>query len=151
VNSSSQYTAHCFCGDVEFTLEGNPEVMAYCHCDSCRQWSASPVSGFTLWKPESIQITKGKEHLAGYTGNPLSGDKALVSNRVWCKKCGGHLYTDHPQMKLVDVPSAVIGDFIFRPGFHVHYQESVHPMNDGLPKFKDLPEEAGGTGELLTE
>jgi len=35
--------------------------------------------------------------------------------------------------------------------FHVHYQESVHEMKDGLPKFKDLPIDAGGTGTELTE
>jgi len=151
MNNNSNHTGHCFCGEVEFSLCGNPEVMAYCHCDSCRQWSASPVSGFTLWKPEHIEITKGKENIAGFSGNPLSGDETIVSDRAWCKKCGGHLYTDHPTMGLIDIPSAVIRDFMFRPGFHVHYQESVHPMKDGLPKFKDLPEEAGGTGKQLAE
>jgi len=54
-------------------------------------------------------------------------------------------------MGLVDVPSAVIKGFAFKPGFHVHYAETVHPMKDGLPKFKDLPEEAGGTGKQLKE
>ena len=98
-----------------------------------------------------MKITKGKESINGFTGNPISGTKEVVSNRVWCKNCGGHLYTDHPLMGLVDIPSAVIEDLIFRPGFHVHYQESVHSMKDGLPKFKDLPEEAGGTGEQLQE
>lgn len=151
MNNHSNYTGHCFCGEVEFTLSGDPEVMAYCHCDSCRQWSASPVSGFTLWKPEHIKITKGKENIDGFTGNPLSDDRTIVSNRVWCKKCGGHLYTEHPAMGLTDVPSAVIQDFIFSPGFHVHYQESVLRMKDGLPKFKELPEEAGGTGKQLNE
>ena len=128
MNNESNYTGHCFCGEVEFTLKGNPEVMAFCHCDSCRQWSASPVSGFTLWKPENIQIVKGKDSIDGFTGNPLSDDQTVVSNRSWCKKCGGHLYTDHPTMELVDVPSAVIDNFIFTPGFHVHYQESVHSI-----------------------
>lgn len=151
MNSHSNYTGHCFCGEVEFTLRGNPEVMAYCHCESCRQWSASPVSGFTLWKPENLQIIKGKEHIDGFTGNPLSNDTTVVSNRAWCKQCGGHLYTEHPTIGLIDIPAAVIEDFIFMPGFHVHYQESVHPMKDGLIKFKDLPEEAGGTGEQLAE
>ena len=151
MNNNSAYTAHCFCGEVEFSLSGTPEVMAYCHCDSCRKWSASPVSGFTLWKPEKIKITKGKESINGFTGNPISGTNEIVSNRVWCKNCGGHLYTDHPVMGLVDIPSAVIEDFNFRPAFHVHYQESVHSMKDGLPKFKDLPEEAGGTGVQLQE
>ena len=54
-------------------------------------------------------------------------------------------------MALVDVPSAVIENIIFRPAFHVHYQESVHPMKDGLRKYKDLPQEAGGTGEQVAE
>jgi hypothetical protein len=109
------------------------------------------VSGFTLWKPAHIKITKGEENIEGFTGNPLSGETVVVSNRKWCRKCGGHLFTDHPIMGLVDIPSAIIRDFIFRPGFHVHYQESVYPMKDNLPKFKDLPEEAGGTGQLLAE
>lgn len=151
MSNNGQHIGHCFCGNVEFTLQGEPEVMAYCHCDSCRQWSASPVSGFTLWKPEKMKIIKGEEYVDGFTGNPLSDDDTVVSNRAWCKKCGGHLYTDHPTMGLVDVPSAVIKNFIFRPGFHVHYQETVHPIKDGLPKFKDLPEEAGGSGMQLAE
>lgn len=151
MKSNHRYKAHCFCGEVEFTLTGSPEVMAYCHCESCRQWSAGPVSAFTLWKPDDIQITGGKENIDGFTGNPLSNDGTVVSNRTWCRKCGGHLFTDHPAIGLVDVPSAVIIDFIFSPGFHVHYQETVHPMRDGLPKFKDLPEEAGGTGEQIEE
>jgi hypothetical protein len=146
-----EYTGHCFCKAVEFSLNGEPEVMAYCHCDSCRQWAASPLSAFTLWKPEAMQIKKGKEHVAGFTGNPLSSDTSIVSKRAWCKKCGGHLFTDHPVMGLIDVPSAVIENLIFRPGFHVHYQDSVQHIKDGLPKFKDLPEEAGGSGKQLDE
>ena len=151
MNHPSNYKGRCFCGEVEFTLSGSPEVMAYCHCDSCRGWSGSSVSGFTLWKPETLQVTRGEEHIDGYTGNPLSDETAVVSNRVWCKTCGGHLYTDHPTMGLVDVPSAIIRGLHFKPGFHVHYQESVQPMKDGLPKFRDLPAEAGGTGEHLPE
>ena len=30
-------------------------------------------------------------------------------------------------------------------------QETVHPMKDGLPRFRDLPAEAGGSGEQLAE
>ncbi|WP_455198090.1 GFA family protein [Kaarinaea lacus] len=151
MSNETTHTGRCFCGDVEFTLTGEPEAMAYCHCDSCRQWSAGPLSAFTLWKPENVKITKGEDKLGGYTGNPLSDVNEVVSNRVWCKSCGGHVYTDHPTMGVIDVPAVVIKDFTFKPGFHVHYQESVHPMKDGLPKFRDLPAEAGGSGEQLAE
>ena len=146
-----QHEGSCFCGDVKFTVSGEPEAMAYCHCDSCRNWSAGPVSAFALWKPTTLKITKGLDNVSGFDKNPLSDDDTVVSNRVWCKTCGGHLYTDHPTMGLIDVPAVIIKNFDFKPGFHVHYQESVHQMKDGLPKFKDLPKEAGGSGENLPE
>ncbi len=34
---------------------------------------------------------------------------------------------------------------------HVNYAETVLPMKDGLPKFKDFPAEMGGSGENLPE
>ena len=151
MNKEMQHQGSCFCGDVKFRVTGNPEAMAYCHCDSCRNWSAGPISAFTLWKPSTLKITQGLDNIAGFDKNPISKDETIVSNRVWCKTCGGHLYTDHPTMGLIDVPAVIIKDFTFTPAFHVHYQESVHKMNDGLPKFKDLPKEAGGSGVELSE
>ena len=151
MSEQSNHLGSCFCGDVQFTLSGSPELMAYCHCDSCRHWSAGPVSAFTLWKPENINITKGEDNIAAFDKNPGTDDTNVNSNRKWCKTCGGHLFTDHPGMGMVDVPSAVIGKLRFKPAFHVHYQETVQAIKDGLPKFKDLPAEAGGSGEVLTE
>lgn len=151
MNDQTQHHGSCFCGKVEFVLNGEPEVMAYCHCESCRSWSAGQVSAFTLWKPGHLEITKGLDNIAGFDGNPRSDHETVVSNRVWCKSCGGHLYTDHPAMGLIDVPASIIRNFEFRPMFHVNYQETIHPMVDGLPKFRDLPSEAGGSGITLTE
>ena len=54
-------------------------------------------------------------------------------------------------MGLIDVPAALIKGLEFKPAFHVHYQETVHKMKDGLPKFKDMPKEVGGSGEELPE
>lgn len=149
MSKQETYKGRCFCGDVEFSLSGEPEAMAYCHCNSCRRWSAGPVSAFTLWKPDKFQIIKGQDNITSFEKNPETGNETVVSVRKWCKNCGGHLYTEHPVMGLIDVPSAVISKLNFKPGFHVHYQESVLPMSDGLTRFKDLPEEAGGTGEII--
>ena len=151
MNSENNYTGKCFCGDVQFKLNGKPEAMAYCHCNSCRHWSASPVSAFTLWKPETVQITQGKDNIGMFDKNPGTNDEAVYSIRKWCKTCGGHIYTEHPTMELIDIPAAVIQDFAFKPGFHVHYQETVHHLFDGLPKMQDLPKEAGGSGIELPE
>ena len=136
------YKGSCFCGAVQFTVTGEPAAMGYCHCESCRTWSAGPVNAFTLWKPEQLKISKGADHVAKFNKTPRSG-------RQWCKACGGHLFTEHPHWNLVDVYAAVIPDFPFRPGVHVNYQESKLHMKDGLPKLKDLPAEMGGSGVAL--
>jgi hypothetical protein len=134
----------CFCGAVEVTVTGAPEAMGYCHCSSCRSWSAGPVNAFTLWKPENVKVTRGAENLAKFK-------KTEVSDRQWCKKCGGHVMTDHPPLGLIDVYAATIPSFAFQPGVHVNYAESVLRMKDGLPKLKDFPKEFGGSGEMAAE
>ena len=144
MNNDKTYNGSCFCGAVQFTVTSEPALMAYCHCDSCRHWSAGPVSAFTLWKPETVKVTKGADNIGSYNKTP-------GSMRKWCKSCGGHLFTEHPAMALTDVSAAVISDFHFQPALHVNYQETVLHMKDGLPKMKDLPAEAGGTGIELPE
>jgi hypothetical protein len=118
--------------------------MGYCHCDSCRHWSAGPVNAFTLWNPDAVKVTKGEDQVGTYNKTPRSF-------RKWCKSCGGHLLTDHPPFTLTDVYAALLPDLTFKPAMHVFYEETVLPMKDGLPKFKDLPKEAGGSGETMEE
>jgi len=54
-------------------------------------------------------------------------------------------------MEFTDIPAAVIPNFPFKPTLHVNYQETLLPIKDGLPKMKDLPKEADGSGDLLAE
>ena len=138
------HVGSCFCGAVSMEVSGEPEGMGYCHCASCRSWSGGPVNAFSLWKPENVTIIEGGEHVATY-------NKTEVSYRKWCAKCGGHLMTDHPPLGVVDVFAATIPTLAFAPGLHVNYQETVLPMRDGLPKFKDFPEAFGGSGEIIAE
>lgn len=138
------HTARCFCGAVELSLAGAPAAMGYCHCESCRHWSAGPVNAFSLWPADAVAVIRGGDKLGSYAKSPSSV-------RKWCTQCGGHVLTEHPGWGLVDVYAAVIKDFEFQPGVHVHYQETVLHIPDGLPKQRDLPAEMGGSGELLAE
>jgi hypothetical protein len=142
--AAAVHTGTCFCGAVQIGVTGQPAAMGYCHCASCRLWSAGPVNAFTLWKPEAVEVTKGRGDLGGFK-------KTALSHRRFCKRCGGHLFTEHAPWGLVDVYAAVIPDFPFRPQLHVNYGETVLRLIDGLPKQRDLPEEMGGSGVLLPE
>ena len=144
MDKATNHQGSCFCGAVKFSVSGEPAGMGYCHCESCRHWSAGPVNAFTLWKPDALKITQGSDKIGSYNKTP-------GSTRQWCMKCGGHLFTDHPGMGLVDVYAAVIPSLDFKPGVHVHYQETRLRIADGLPKMKDMPKEMGGSGLALAE
>jgi hypothetical protein len=90
---------------------------------------------------------------AGYGRRRPSRDvpEDPVSQRQYCKKCGGHLMTTHPPLGLVDVFAATLPTLKFAPGVHVNYSETVLPMRDGLPKFADFPAEFGGSGKQVAE
>jgi len=98
----ANYKGKCFCGEVEVEISGEPVAMMICHCEVCRSWSASPVNGATLFKPEDVSITKGADSLRSYAKNE-------GHDRSWCDKCGGHVLADHRDTYgIVDVYAAVI-------------------------------------------
>lgn len=138
------YKGECFCGAVRVEVSGEPEGMGYCHCTSCRSWSGGPVNAFTLWQPANVRVTKGADDIATFQKTPLS-------ERKYCRKCGGHLMTNHPTLGVVDVFSATLPALDFKPALHINYAETVLPMKDGLPKFKDFPGAFGGSDEQLPE
>ena len=141
---TEKHSGSCFCGAVEIEVAGSPAAMGYCHCASCRSWSASPVNAFTLWPHGTVTVTKGNDVLGQY-------NKTARSTRQFCTRCGGHVMTDHPHLGLIDVYAATIPSLAFTPGVHVNYGETVLRMRDGLPKLKDFPVAFGGSGEAVPE
>jgi hypothetical protein len=138
------HKGNCFCGAIEITVTGDAVAAGYCHCASCRVWSAGPVNAFTLWAPSAVRVTKGADQVGFF-------QKSELSRRKFCKACGGHLFTEHPTWDLVDVYAALLQGFEFKPEVHVNYAATVLPMKDGLPKLADFPKELGGTGASLPE
>ena len=138
------FVGTCFCGAVGIEATGEPIEMGYCHCASCRAYSGGPFEGYMLWKAENVRITRGDGMLGSY-------NKTGMSDRRFCTKCGGHLMTNHPTLGVVDVFSATLPTLAFKPGLHINYAETVLPMKDGLPKFKDFPGAFGGSDEHVPE
>jgi len=60
--------------------------------------------------------------------------------------------TDHTNSYgFFDVYSYILKDLEFKLTAHFNYENTILPMKDGLPKFKDFPEELGGSGEMIEE
>ena len=142
--ANDKIKGRCFCGAVEIRASGEPVAMGYCHCKDCAKWSAAPMNSYSFWGPDQLEIIKGKENIETFS-------KTEHSKRKFCKKCGGHLMTAHPDSNLVDIFVVILEGFQFKPSIHVNYESKIVSVKDGLPKFKDLPEEFHGTGEILPE
>ena len=142
--NKNRYTAKCFCGQVELEVSGDPVFQGYCHCESCRSWLGAPIHAATLWPLDNVSVLNGEKLLATYK-------KTERSHRKHCTVCGGHVMNAHPGEGLIDIMASVLQDFTYQPTMHVHYEESTMSVRDGLPKYKDLPADFGGTGDLADE
>ncbi len=137
-------TGSCFCGTVQFELSGAPNVAGYCHCTDCAHWAGAPVNAFSLFAPDSVRVTKGEDQIGTFAKTP-------GSERKFCKQCGGHLMTNHPAMGLVDVYLNTVPTLAHQGTLHVFYGEKTVAIKDGLPKYKDMPSNFGGSGVELPE
>ncbi len=138
------YKSGCACGAVELELTGEPPAQIYCHCSSCRGWLGAPLHAATLWPTPSVKIVKGADQLGMYK-------RTEKSHRQFCRKCGAPVLVGHPSLGMTDVPSGTIANFSYQPTLHVYYGEKVVSVRDGLPKFKDLPKDFGGSGDMMAE
>ena len=120
------HTGTCFCGAVEIEVSGTPLEMGYCHCSSCRSYSGGPLGAYILWKAENVRITRGAEFVGRF-------NKTGMSDRQFCRTCGGHMMTGHPGLGRTDVRAAVIPTVPFVPTVHLNYAETVLPIRDGVP------------------
>jgi hypothetical protein len=137
-------TSRCMCGQVEVEMSGDPAVMAYCHCSSCRGWLNAPIHAATLWPAANVRVTKGADQLGLFK-------RTEASHRQFCTSCGTPVLVQHPEIGMIDVPAGLIESLAFTPGLHVHYGEKVLAVKDGLPKFKDFPKDFGGSGDVVPE
>ena len=89
-------------------------------------------------------MVKGEDLLSTYR-------KTERSHRKICGSCGGAVMNSHPGEGMVDVFASLILQYRFRPTMHVHYGERIIAVTDDLPKYRDLPEDFGGSGELVVD
>jgi hypothetical protein len=102
------------------------------------------MTAFSLWKADAVKVTSGSEHVTTFK-------KTGRTERQFCDRCGGHVMIGLPALGMVDVFLPMLPTLKFEPAAHINYAEAVLPIRDGLPKLKDFPAEAGGSGELIAE
>ena len=141
--NSNAHEGQCYCGSVHVKVTGDPVFAAYCHCESCRKWHSAPMAALCAWPEDAVTVT----------GEVVVSKKTDETQRTSCTKCGGNVLTTKPGLgwKVVYPLTLSGSDFAYQPGLHIFYGERVIDFKDGLPKFADVPAEAGGSGTMMDE
>ena len=138
------FQGSCFCGAVQLEVAGDAAFQGFCHCDDCRRWSGTPVTAFALWPSDKVRVTAGEDRLVSYS-------QTGSAERKHCATCGGSIMTETPSAGLTDVYPMILDGYAFAPAFHVYYGLRVIDLPDGLPKYRDMPDNAGGSGEMIED
>lgn len=58
----------CLCSGVEITTSIEPKATVACSCTSCQSCSASAFTINLVYPKDTVEVTKGKEHLKVFKG-----------------------------------------------------------------------------------
>lgn len=122
----------CLCGAIRYEMQGEPLWVAYCHCESCRRHTASPVALFVGMNATDVHWTDAAP--TAYASSP-------GIERLFCAQCGtpvayradrfpGELHLYHGTL---DHPDTL------QPRGHVHTAEQLpwFEIHDDLPRYID--------------
>ena len=136
-------TGQCLCGSVTWSVDGEPVVQLFCHCNSCQKANSSVLVALAFFPEESVSVVGDL-----FSRSVTEGEIAAV--RYSCAKCGarvintpggGNSYLSGIYPVLCEAQSW------FQPSMHIFYEDRVVEISDALPKFLDLPSDLGGSGK----
>ena len=84
----SKISGSCLCGQVTYSSDAEPAMIAVCHCPDCQKQSGSPFSVNVLVPNDAVDI-QGPS-LSQYTVN---GDSGKSVTRNFCNHCGSPIST----------------------------------------------------------
>ncbi len=75
-------TGGCMCGTVRYEAKGQPVLVEFCHCRSCRHAVGAPLMAWAAFRRSEFAIT---------AGNPTAYESSPGMVRTFCGRCGTSL------------------------------------------------------------
>lgn len=126
--SSQELKGRCLCGHLRFQCDGEPSWVVYCHCESCRRQTASPMTAFFNFPLARVHF-EGERHR--YESSP-------GVTRSFCGRCGTPVaYETQKRPGEIDLYLCLLEDLsALAPQSHVFWSEHVPWLEqaDDLPK-----------------
>ncbi|WP_193367177.1 GFA family protein [Pelagibius marinus] len=115
-------TASCACGQLRIVCEGDPELVALCHCLDCQRRTGSAFGLSAFFKREAAR-PEGSEK----TTRRL-GDSGRGLTFHFCPDCGGTVYWE-PELRpdWFAVAVGTFGDPTFPKPEKAVFEQRAHP------------------------
>ncbi len=78
----SSVTGRCFCGAVQFQVNGPESFACLCYCESCQRAAGAPVVAWATYPRGSFRVTQGELHLHRSSPGVIRGI---------CNECGSSI------------------------------------------------------------
>jgi hypothetical protein len=136
-------TGRCYCGAVQYRLEGALGPLVNCHCRDCRRAHGAAFATAAVVRSGDLHLTAGESLLKEYR----TGGGA----RYLCERCGGRLFNrpaSNPELTMLLVAS-LDDEPETGPVMHVNVESKApwYEIRDDLPRFDGLPPQAAAALE----
>ena len=132
--STQVFTGGCQCGAVRYDVQGDPVVVAICHCSMCRRANAAPAVAWAMFQEGQVRFTKNL---------PTTYSSSAPARRGFCGVCGTPIsFTAEYIPGLIDL---TVGSFdhpeALMPSLHYWDSKRLPLMKsaDDLPKHPEFP------------
>ena len=131
-------TGGCLCGRVRYTVDGQPNFAAVCHCRSCQRYTGSAFEPVMVFPSQTVQV---QGDLKTYDD---VGDFGKFVHRRFCPNCGSGVIADVDVMPGVTIVLAGSLDepAVFRPSMEIFCASAqpwlLEPSNQ-RKKFDQMP------------
>jgi hypothetical protein len=79
-------TGRCLCGACAYEIDGEPVVVAHCHCLDCQRLSGAGHSTGAMFASDGVRLS------GPVRSYDLAGDSGATVTRLFCPDCGSPLF-----------------------------------------------------------
>jgi hypothetical protein len=141
-------TAQCGCGRVQITVEGDPILVAACHCDFCqkRTGSAFGVQAYFA-ENQCLKITGDTKVYNGLEVDGVGSTSGQTPDYHFCTTCGSTLYWPVESRPGMTVIGIAVGNFVdptFTAPMREYHTELRHPWvsaASSAEQFEKFPDQ----------
>lgn len=132
--TSTVHQGGCLCGALRYTLRGEPDWSAHCHCRSCQRAIGAAFATWVGLKKENFEVTNGQISVC----NTSPGVE-----RGFCGRCGTSLtyVAEEGWPGQISVLAPTLDDpGIASPTAHVYVEHQLPwvKLDDGLPRSEQF-------------